>query len=96
MKKFEEDKILIKMEDGSEKVLYKMITFKSTKKNKIYLIYTDDQESDNIYSSILISNEKEIKLEKLAEEDDLEEVKKALIKAKVSLNVIQSMSGEII
>ncbi len=80
----DEDKFIVKKEDGSEQVFYKMITFKSNLTNKDYIIYTDGKM--NIYSSILIDDDiSNMKLEKITNEDDIEEIKKALIQTKISI-----------
>ena len=77
----EEDKIVVNV-NGEEKTFYKLITFKSNLTNKKYLIFSDD--SKNIYSSIIENANDNIKLLNLENEDDYEEVKKALIQTQTS------------
>lgn len=85
MKMYEEDKFIIKDKDNKENVFYKLITFDSTITNKSYIIYAD--EDKNIYSSILVNNDSDnIVLEKIVDEQDKEEVNKALLHAKMSLD----------
>ena len=92
MQVYEEDKFRITVEDGLEKEFYKILTFESSLTNKNYIIYTDNQYTNdniNIYSSILINNDmNNIKLEKINDEADKEEVNKALLQAKMNIQNI--------
>ena len=85
---YDEDKFILLNKAGEEQEFYKMITFSSSITGKKYLIYTDGKETlgkVNIYSSILINDDKEdMQLEEITSLDDLEEVNKALIQAKVN------------
>ena len=47
----ENDKIIIKDDSGVEKEFYKLVSFHSTKTNKDYLIYCDDDKK--LYSSVV-------------------------------------------
>ena len=86
----EEDKIVVNV-NGEEKTFYKLITFKSNLNNKKYLIFSDD--SKNIYSSIIENANDNIKLLNLENEDDYEEVKKALIQTKTSFEEVKTIEG---
>ena len=86
----EEDKIVVNV-NGEEKTFYKLITFTSNLTNKRYLVFTD--EAKKIYSSIIESENDTIKLISIKNEDDLEEVKKALIQTKTSFEKIDTVSG---
>ena len=85
---YDEDKFLLLDNDGVEQEFYRMITFSSGITNKKYLVYTDGKETNgkiNIYSSILINDDKNnMQLAKLETEDDIEEVNKAIMQAKVN------------
>lgn len=81
---YDKDKFLINTDTGENKTFYKLITFKSNITNKTYLVYCD--EDKKIYSSILLSNDSNnIKLEKIVDDIDLDEVKKAIIKVESEL-----------
>lgn len=86
----EEDKIVVNV-NGEEKTFYKLITFTSNLTNKRYLVFTD--EAKKIYSSIIENENDTIKLISIENEDDLEEVKKALIQTKTSFEKIDTVSG---
>ena len=86
----EEDKIVVNV-NGKEKTFYKLITFTSNLTNKRYLVFTD--EAKKIYSSIIENENDTIKLISIENEDDLEEVKKALIQTKTSFEKIDTVSG---
>ena len=86
----EEDKIVVNV-NGEEKTFYKLITFNINLTNKRYLVFTD--ESKKIYSSIIENENDTIKLISIENEDDLEEVKKALIQTKTSFEKIDTVSG---
>ena len=80
----EKDKFILKNDSGEESTFYKLITFKSTITNKKYLVYAD--ENRKIYSSILIDDdENNIRIEKLEDENDLEEVNKAILQVRNSM-----------
>ena len=80
----DKDKFILKDNNGEEKTFYKLITFKSTITNKKYLVYADDNRK--IYSSILIDDdENNVRIEKLEDERDLEEVNKAILQVKNSM-----------
>lgn len=85
---YDEDKFVLLDNDGVEQEFYRMITFSSNITNKKYLVYTDGKETNgkiNIYSSILINDDKNnMQLAKLETEDDIEEVNKAIMQAKVN------------
>lgn len=85
---YDEDKFVLLDNDGVEQEFYRMITFSSGITNKKYLVYTDGKETNgkiNIYSSILINDDKNnMQLAKLETEDDIEEVNKAIMQAKVN------------
>lgn len=85
---YEEDKFIIKDENGEEKEFYKMITFSSSITNKTYLIYTDNKYTDgklNIYSSIIKGDSDNIEFVKITDETDKNEVNKALLQFKISV-----------
>lgn len=82
---YNEDKIILKDENGVEKEYYKLIIFNSNITNKDYIIYTDNTYSNNIlniYSSIILDDNK---IEKITDDIDLKEVEKAIIKVKAQL-----------
>ena len=80
-----EDMFMIKTKDNQEKSFYKLITFKSNITNKDYIIYTDN--GTNLFSSILLDgNPNNISLEEIKDDIDKEEVNKALLQVKKSLD----------
>ena len=84
----QEDKIIIKNSEGVTQEFYKLIEFIDKKTNKDFIVYTDNQYENNklnIYSNIVEKGENGIKLLPVANEDDREKVKKALLQVKISL-----------
>lgn len=86
----EEDKIIIKNNDGIEQEFYKLIEFTDKNTNKNFIIYTDNKFDENnklnIYSNIVEKNNDDINFIPVTAEEDLETVKKALVQVKVDLN----------
>ncbi len=79
------DKIVIKDDNGVDREFYKLITFHSTNTNKDYLIYSDD--SQKLYSSVVEKDENGVIQFKKINHDDLEEVNKALLKVKINMGI---------
>ena len=90
----EKDKIVINI-DGESKDFYKLFTFYSKKTDKDYIVYIDKNEPNTIYSSIVINKDNHILLEKIEDEEDIEETKKAMIEIKLSISNNESISGEV-
>ena len=85
----EEDKFIIKDEDGIQKEFYKLIIFDSSITNKNYIIYTDNTYTNNelnVRGSILDVEGDSIKLNNVLDEIDKQEINKAIIKVKMDLD----------
>ena len=81
----ENDKIIIKDDSGVEKEFYKLVSFHSTKTNKDYLIYCDDDKK--LYSSVVEKDELGgIQFRKI-DREDLDEVNKALLQVKDTMGL---------
>ena len=83
-----EDRFVIKDENGNDQVFYKLIIFNSDITNKSYIIYTDNTYTDgslNIYGSILNVEGEGLKLDKVTDEIDEQEINKAIVKVKTEL-----------
>lgn len=85
----EEDKIVIKDEQGMEHTYYQLLEFFHKGRNKEYLIYTDNNKDKdgnlNIYSSIIKKEGKYIQFIPVEEEEDIEIVKNAIVQMKFEL-----------
>ena len=89
--KYQEDRFVVKNEQGDDLEFYKMVTFSSKITNKTYIVYSDIES--NIYASILNNNS----IEKIIDEIDTNEVNKALIELKMNIELIkESTDGTII
>ena len=94
IKVYDEDKFIIEDESGIKRTFYKLIKFKSTITNKTYLVYTDNNQTNgklSIYSSIISNDSTDnIKFEKIFDKIDIDEVNKAINKAKLNIGGINN------
>lgn len=72
----EKDKITVINDNGEEVNADILLYFKIAKHNKEYVLYTfgeiDDQEMETIHASVLIREDQNYKLEKIADDEWLE------------------------
>ena len=85
----ENDKIVIKNDQGEEKIFYKLLKFFSKDTNKNYLVYTDKEKDENgrlkLYSSVIFEGTNGVEFLPVVDEYDLDIVGQAIIQAKLEL-----------
>ena len=80
----EKDRFTLIDDTGKESIFYKLITFKSSITNKKYLVYADEEKK--VYGSILVDDdENNVRIEKIQDDLDLEEINKAIVQVKNSI-----------